>query len=101
MAKELPAPGAHRSPAPGWRPWVYLASGMGFAAQERALVLPRVVAALEAAGVRVFEPFTDNAEGAKTAAEQGPGWAYRIGQADIDAVRRCDGIFCVCNGNPP
>ena len=99
--KQLPAPDAHRAPAPGWRPWVYLASGMGFSARERELVLPGLVAALEAAGANVFEPFTDNEEGAKTAAEQAPGWAYRIGQADMDAVRRCDAVFCVCNGNPP
>ena len=89
MAKELPAPGAHRSPAPGWRPWVYLASGMGFAAQERALVLPRVVAALEAAGVRVFEPFTDNAEGAKTGgAGAGLGVPHRPGRHRCGAALR-------------
>ena len=99
--KVLPAIGEQRAPRPGWKPWIYLASGMGFGARERALVLPELVAALEKAGAHVFEPFTDNAEGAKTAAEQAPGWAYRIGQADIDAVRRCDAVFCVCNGNPP
>ena len=33
--------------------------------------------------------------------EQRPGWAYRIGQDDIDAVRECDAIFCCANGNPP
>jgi hypothetical protein len=97
----LPAADVHRPPTKGWKPWVYLASGMGFSARERALVLPELVAALEAAGAAVFEPFTDNAEGAKTAAEQPSGWAYRIGQADLEAVRRCDAVFCVANGNPP
>ena len=81
--------------------WVYLASGLGFSAQERALVLPGLVRALERAGCNVFEPFTDNAEGAKTATKQPPGWAYRIGQADVDAVRRCDAVFCCANMNPP
>lgn len=51
--------------------------------------------------MNVFEPFTDNDEGAKTAATQPPGWAYRIGQADMEAVRRCDAVFCCANMNPP
>ena len=94
----LPPMDLNRTPARGWRPWVYLASGLGFSARERALVLPELVAALEAAGARVFEPFMDNAEGAKTAATQGPGWAHRIGAADVEAVRRCDAVFCCANG---
>ena len=56
---------------------VYLASGLGFSARQRALVLPELVAALKAVGVTVYEPFEDSGEGAKSAAEQGPGWAYR------------------------
>ena len=100
-ADSLPAADVHRPPQPGWKPWVYLASGLGFSARERALVLPELVGALERAGCNVFEPFADNNEGAKNAAEQPPGWAYRIGQADVDAVRRCDAVFCCANMNPP
>ncbi len=59
------------------------------------------MAALEKVGATVFEPFVDNAEGAKTAAEQPPGWAYRIGQADLQAVRDCDAVMCWANFNPP
>ena len=77
---QLPPENAHRQPEPGWKPWVYLASGLGFSARERALVLPELVAAIEAAGAQVFEPFRDNNEGAKSAVTQSPGWAYRIGQ---------------------
>ena len=97
----LPPADVVRAPEPGWRPWVYLASGLGFSARERALVLPELVAALEAAGLNVFEPFADNNEGAKSAATQAPGWAHRIGQADVEGVRRCDAVVCCCNGNPP
>ena len=68
----LPPADVVRAPEPGWRPWVYLASGLGFSARERALVLPELVAALEAAGLNVFEPFADNNEGAKSAATQAP-----------------------------
>lgn len=59
------------------------------------------MAALEQVGATVFEPFVDNAEGAKTAIEQPPGWAYRIGQADLQAVRDCDAVMCWANFNPP
>ena len=97
----LPPADEVRGPAPGWKPWVYLASGLGFSARTRALVLPELVAALEAAGVKVFEPFTDNNEGASNAAEQSAQWAYRIGQNDVEAVRRCDAVFCCANMNPP
>ena len=91
----------HRSATPGWAPLVYLASGMGFSAQERAGSLPALVAALQAVGCRVFEPFTMNGENANAKQEQPPGWAYRIGQADMQAVRDCDAVFCCANMNPP
>lgn len=101
MSQLPPEEAQPRAPQTGWQPCVYLASGLGFSARERALVLPELVAAIEAAGAKVFEPFTDNKEGAKSADEQGAGWAYRIGQADCEAVRRCDAVFCCANMNPP
>ena len=52
----LPPADVVREPSPGWRPWVYLASGLGFSASQRELVLPKLVAALEAVGCDVFEP---------------------------------------------
>ena len=30
-----------------------------------------------------------------------PGWAYRVGQADLRDVRTADGLFAVVNGCPP
>ena len=101
LARQLGVGSPSGPPRPGWSPLVYLASGLGFSAAQRATVLPPLVSALEALGVRVFEPFTMNAEGAKTAQEQEPGWAYRIGQADMQAVRDCDAVFCWSNFNPP
>ena len=96
------AEGGNRPPQPGWKPWVYLGLGLGFSVRgSKALVLPGLVAALEAVGANVFEPFTDNNEGAKAAAQQAPGWAYRIGQADVEAARRRDAVFCCGTGNPP
>lgn len=50
----LPDADAHRPPTPGWKPWVYLASGLGFSHLERASVIPKIVAALEAAGGTAF-----------------------------------------------
>ena len=41
------------------------AARLGFSAQQRALVLPALVAALERAGASVFEPFVDNSEGVR------------------------------------
>ena len=80
---------------------VYLASNYGFSASVRAQLLPQMMGILTGMGIRVHEPFEHSGEGAKTAVSQGPGWAYRVGQADVAAVRECDGIFAVMNGNPP
>ena len=54
----LPPSDVNRTPVPGWKPWVYLASGLGFSASDRELVLPKLVAAVEGVGCSVFEPFT-------------------------------------------
>ena len=56
-----------------------------------------LVAALEAMGVQVWEPFARNNQIDRA----GPGWAYRIGQADLHDVRDADGLFAVVNGCPP
>ena len=45
-----------------------------------------LVAALEAMGVEVWEPFARNNQINRA----GPGWAYRIGQADLHDVRDAD-----------
>ena len=39
---------------------IYLASPYGFSAQQRTLLLPQIVAALEALGLEVWEPFERN-----------------------------------------
>jgi nucleoside 2-deoxyribosyltransferase len=76
---------------------LYLASPYGFSAQQKALLLPPLVAALENLGAEVWEPFARNnqVDFSQT------GWAYQVAQADAEDVRRCDGIFAVVNGTPP
>ena len=76
---------------------LYLANPYGFSAQQRSGALAALVEALEAAGAEVWEPFARNNPVDKTA----PGWAYRIGQADLRDVRTADGLFAVVNGCPP
>ncbi len=83
--------------SPARRKTVYLANAYGFSAQQRATLLPELVSALEALGLEVWEPFQRNNQ----TANLGPGWAYRVGQADVRDVREADAIFAVVNGVPP
>ena len=76
---------------------IYLASPYGFSAQQKAVLLPQLVAALEALGLEVWEPFVRNNQEDFLAA----GWAYRIGQKDLRDVVESDAIFAVVNGVPP
>ena len=79
------------------RKTVYLANPYGFSAQQRALLLPQIVEALEALELEVWEPFERNNQIDLSE----PGWAYRIGQADLRDVRDADAVFAVVNGVPP
>ena len=79
------------------RKTVYLANPYGFSAQQRALLLPQIVEALEALELEVWEPFERNNQ--VNLSE--PGWAHRIGQADLRDVRDADAVFAVVNGVPP
>ena len=76
---------------------VYLASPYGFSAQQRELLLPPLVEALEGLGLEVWEPFARNNQLDRAEA----GWAWRIGQADVRDVREADAIVAVVNGVPP
>ena len=76
---------------------LYLANPYGFSAQQREGPLQALVTALEAIGAEVWEPFSRNNQIDRTT----PGWAYRIGQADLRDVRDADGLFAVVNGCPP
>ena len=76
---------------------IYLANPYGFSAQQKATLLPPLVAALEGLGLEVWEPFARNNQQDFTAR----GWAYRIGQADVRDVVDADAIFAVVNGVPP
>ena len=76
---------------------LYLANPYGFSAQQREGPLAALVAALEATGAEVWEPFARNNQIDRAS----PGWASRIGQADLRDVRAADGLFAVVNGCPP
>ena len=76
---------------------IYLANPYGFSAQQNALLLPPIVAALEGLGLEVWEPFARNNQLDFTKA----GWAYEIGQRDYSDVVNSDAIFAVVNGVPP
>lgn len=79
------------------RKTIYLASPYGFSEQQKTLLLPRLVGALEGLGLEVWEPFARNNQ--VDLSEEG--WAWRIGQADFRDVREADGIVAVVNGVPP
>ena len=76
---------------------IYLANPYGFSVQQRDLLLPQMVAALEELGLEVWEPFARNNQVDFLAA----GWAYRVGQGDFRDVVESDAIFAVVNGVPP
>ena len=76
---------------------VYLANPYGFSAQQKALLLPPIVAALENLGLEVWEPFARNNQ--IDFMEQG--WAYRVGQRDFSDVVDSDATFAIVNGVPP
>ena len=65
------------------RKTVYLASPYGFSEQQKSLLLPQLVAALEELGLEVWEPFARNNQVDRAQ----PDWAWRIGQADVRDVR--------------
>jgi nucleoside 2-deoxyribosyltransferase len=76
---------------------LYLANPYGFSQQQRALLLPPIIHALNAMGAEVWEPFERNNQVDLSEA----GWAYRVAQADLNDVKACDGIFAIVNGTPP
>ncbi len=76
---------------------VYLANPYGFSAQQKAMLLPPIVAALESLGLEVWEPFARNNQ--VDFSQQG--WAYGIGQRDFQDVVKSDATFAVVNGVPP
>ena len=75
---------------------IYLANPYGFSAQQKMMLLPPIVAALEELELEVWEPFARNnqVDFLET------GWAYRIGQRDFEDVAAADAIFAVVDGVP-
>ena len=79
------------------KPTIYLANPYGFSAQQKALLLPPIIAAIESLGLEVYEPFTRNNQ----VDFSDPGWAHQVGQADWHDVRDSDALFAIANGVPP
>lgn len=84
-------------PDPTAKKTLYLANPYGFSLQQREGPLSALVAALEAMGAEVWEPFARNGQIDPTTS----GWAYWVGQANLHDVRNADGLFAVVNGCPP
>ncbi len=76
---------------------IYLANPYGFSEQQRALLLPPIVAALEELGLEVWEPFSRNNQ----VDFSQEGWAYQVGQLDYSDVVESDATFAIVNGVPP
>ena len=76
---------------------VYLANPYGFSSQQKSLLLPPIMDALEGLGLEVREPFARNNQVDFAEA----GWAYRVGQKDFSDVAEADATFAVVNGVPP
>ena len=76
---------------------IYLANPYGFSQQQRALLLPPIVAALEELGLEVWEPFARNNQ----VDFSQEGWAYQVGQLDYSDVVESDATFAIVNGVPP
>ena len=79
------------------KPTLYLANGYGFSRSLAAGPLRDLVVALEDLGIEVWEPFAAVDVDDPTS----PQWAWRIGQANVNAVRHADAVFAVVNGCPP
>ena len=79
------------------KPILYLANPFGFSAMTAAGPLAHLVTALEGLGAEVWEPFSSVDHGDPGA----PQWAWRIGQANVNAVRQAAGVLAVVNGCPP
>ncbi len=76
---------------------IYLANPYGFSEQQRSLLLPPIIAALEELGLEVWEPFARNNQ----VDFSREGWAYEVGQKDYSDVVESDATFAVVNGVPP
>ena len=76
---------------------IYLANPYGFYTQQKKLLLPQLVQALEDLSLEVWEPFARNNQTDFLDTD----WPYTVGRAEVEDVRNSDGIFAVVNGTPP
>ncbi len=76
---------------------LYLANPYGFSSQLKSGPLREIQSALENVGAEVWEPF----ERIGQIDFARDGWAYDVGQSDLNDVKASDGIFAIVNGCPP
>lgn len=76
---------------------IYLANPYGFSSQQKSELLPPFVKILESLGAEVWEPFSRNNQ----IDFSKEGWAYQVGQADLNDVINSDATFAIVNGTPP
>lgn len=81
-------------------PTLYVASGLGFSARARTLVLGPIVAKLKEMGFRVIEPFADNNELALDNDRTIDG-ELEIAHADMKSVVESDGVLCILSSPIP
>ena len=76
---------------------LYLASPYGFSQHCKLKLLPDFITKLEIMGARVWEPFSRNI----VVDSSKPGWANKVACANLNDLRKSDGLFAIVNGSPP
>lgn len=79
------------------KPTIYLANPYGFSPHQKEKLLPDIVKAIKSLGIEVWEPF----ERCKHADWGQLDTPWQVGLQDRRDVICSDGIFAICNGNPP
>ena len=59
--------------------------------------MPEFIIKLESMGASVLEPFERNSN----IDSSSPGWANKVGTANLNDLRKADGLFAIVNGVPP
>ena len=88
---------AFNGPPNGIKKIIMLSSPYGFSNMQKEIILTKFVQVLEDLGAEVWEGFK---RGSRVDLTQ-KGWAYKIGQSDLNDVKNADAIFVILNGQPP
>ena len=75
---------------------LYLANPYGFSKHASSL-LSEFIKIFKDLNIEVYEPF----ERTKSFVSNQEDWAYRIAEANLKDLKKCDCFFGIVNGNPP